>query len=127
MPTAFVIDDDAQIRRLLEIALARIGGWTVHVADSLEAASALGAIVPDVMLVDVMLGEGDGREVLRWQREGFLPSAPVVFVTALVRDEQRAQYLGLGAIGVIEKPFDPMEVARAVERMLCERADGAPR
>lgn len=118
MPTALVIDDDPQIRRLLEIALSKIGRWRVHVADSLESASALGVIAPDVLLVDVMLGDGDGREVLRWQREGRLARAPIVFVTALVRSEQRAQYLALGAVGVIEKPFDPMLVAQLVEQML---------
>ncbi len=118
MATAIIIDDDPQIRRLLEIALARIGGWTVHLAASLDEAATLGPIAPDVMLVDVMLGEGDGREVLRWQREGRLPKAPILFVTALVRGEQRAHYVQLGAIGVIEKPFDPMLVARQVEAML---------
>lgn len=121
MPKALLIDDDPQIRRLLEIAMSKIGGWDVRVADSLEAASLLVEFVPDVLLVDVMLGDGDGREVLRWQRESRLPPAPIVFVTALVRAEQRAEYLALGAIGVIEKPFDPMTVAGSVAQMLAAR------
>lgn len=118
MGYAWIIDDDPQIRRLLEIALARVGGWRVALAESLDEAAALPGDPPDVMLVDVMLGQSDGRAAIEWQRDGRLPPAPIVFVTALVRDEQRAHYRSLGALGVIEKPFDPMKVASVVAQLL---------
>lgn len=122
MGYAWIIDDDPQIRRLLEIALARVGGWRVALAESLQEASSLPGSPPDVMLVDVMLGQSDGRAAIEWQREGRLPAAPIVFVTALVREEQRSHYRSLGAIGVIEKPFDPMKVASMLEQLLRDAA-----
>jgi|LNFM01.1.fsa_nt_gb two-component system OmpR family response regulator len=116
--SAMIIEDDPALRRLAEVALGRIGGWSVRGAESLDAAAALGPPAPDVYIVDVMLGEGDGRSILRLFDNGSLARAPFLFMTALVRPAARAEYIALGAIGVIEKPFDPMTLAATVEAAL---------
>lgn len=125
--SAIIIEDEPALRKLLEVSLGRIAGWRVRTVEGLAAAVALGLPAPDVYLVDVMLGDEDGRSILRLFEEGALPRAPFVFVTALVRPTERAEYLALGARGVIEKPFDPMTLADAIERALAAGSDRGER
>ncbi|MBL8683938.1 MAG: response regulator [Myxococcales bacterium] len=125
--SAIIIEDDPALRRIIEVALGRIAGWSVRSAEGLAAAVALGAPAPDVYLVDVMLGDEDGRSILGLFDDGSLARAPFLFVTALVRQTQRAEYMELGAIGVIEKPFDPTKLADAVERALEQHLAGEGR
>jgi two-component system, OmpR family, response regulator len=72
----------------------------------------------DVMLLDVMMPELDGPATLTRLRE--LPLAadvPVIFMTAKAQATEIAWYKSLGALGVIDKPFDPMLLAQQVRRL----------
>jgi CheY-like chemotaxis protein len=74
--------------------------------------------VPDLMLLDVMMPGMDGMAVLEGLRA--LPqtaATPAVFMTAKVQPAEVAQYRAQGALGVIAKPFDPMQLAAQVRRL----------
>jgi two-component system, OmpR family, response regulator RegX3 len=111
-----VIEDEASISEPLTAALRR-AGLDVELAET--ATSGLSAFVgnePDVVLLDVMLPDGDGRDVLRELRRS--SSIPVVMVTA--RGEQIDKIVGLelGADDYVTKPFDTGELVARIRAVL---------
>ena len=115
-----LVDDDADIRFIAEIALARVGGLDVTLAGSAqEARAALAVAIPDAMLLDVTMPEVDGPTFFaELQRHPQYGSLPVVFLTARTTLEDVQSYLALGAAGVMAKPFDPMTLARQLGEIL---------
>lgn len=110
------IDDEEDIRAIAGMCLETVGGLRVTLCDS--AASGLNALraeKPDMILLDVMMPVTDGPTTLTLIRENpQYDSVPVVFITARAQAEDIKKYLALGAIGVIEKPFDPMNLSSQV-------------
>lgn len=107
------VEDEPDIRTIAEIALTTVGGFNVDTCscgkEALDRAPGFG---PDLVLLDVMMPEMDGPEVFRQLRKSPDTSeTPVVFMTAKVQPAEVAEYLSLGAIGVISKPFDPITLA----------------
>lgn len=119
------VEDDPDIRTVAQIALEAVGGFRLAVcASGREALDMVaGGFVPDLVLLDVMMPGMDGPTTLAALRA--LPSGmdiPVVFMTAKVQAGEIAHYRSLGAIGVVAKPFDPMQLASQVRR-LWEQSD----
>lgn len=82
---------------------------------SAAALETIRAARPDMVLLDVMMPEMDGPTTLaRMLADPELKDIPVVFMTAKVQPPEMEHYLGLGAVGVIAKPFDPMALAGQV-------------
>ncbi len=111
-----VIEDETSISEPLTAALER-AGYDVEVAETADAGvSAFTATEPDVVLLDVMLPGGDGRDVLRELRRS--SSVPVVMVTA--RGEQIDKIVGLelGADDYVTKPFDTAELVARIRAVL---------
>jgi two-component system OmpR family response regulator len=120
------VEDDPDIRGVAQFALEAIGGFTVRACGSgQEALDAVGSgFTPDLMLLDVMMPGMDGPSTLAALRQ--LPAAadtPAAFMTAKVQASEIAYYQSLGALGVVAKPFDPMQLAQQV-RSLWERQHG---
>jgi CheY-like chemotaxis protein len=122
-----MVDDEPHVRRVAELSLSRVGKWTVILAASgPEAIAAAEREKPDLILLDVMMPGMDGPTTLNALQE--LPataSIPVVFMTAKVQEREIERYLGLGAAGVICKPFDPMELPDHIRRIVsgeCRKA-----
>jgi two-component system, OmpR family, response regulator len=115
-----MVDDDPDIRRVAELSLERIGGWTVSLASSgAEAIARAELDPPDVVLLDVMMPDMDGpTTLLALQAHPVLGHVPVVFITAKVRAQEIERYLELGAAGVISKPFDPVALPGQIRRIL---------
>ena len=115
-----VVDDEADIRRIARLALHRVGGMEVAESDGGGAAveHALQER-PDAILLDVMMPGLDGPSVLAALRqEPGTSSIPVIFLTAKVLLAEVERLKGLGAKGVLAKPFDPMSLAGSVRAML---------
>jgi len=115
------VDDDADIRTIVSLALSLDPTITLRVATSgAEALDVVAAgFVPDVAVLDVMMPGMDGLTLL--DRLHALPVAakvPVIFMTAQARQADIAAYQARGAIGVIVKPFDPIRLAACVREML---------
>ncbi|PWD51545.1 two-component system response regulator [Serinibacter arcticus] len=105
-----VVDDDDSIREVSTLALQLVGGWQVTTAsDGLSALALAAENQPDVILLDVMMPGIDGLETLaRLRSEPTTSGIPVVLMTAKASTGDEAEWRGLGVLGVIAKPFDPM-------------------
>ncbi len=118
--TILVVDDEANISELVRIALEREGFDDVVtaacVADALELAR---RDRPAVIVLDVMLPDGDGFAAAKEIR-GFC-DAPILFLTARDSDADKLTGFGVGGDDYVTKPFNPLEVAARV-RALARRA-----
>jgi two-component system OmpR family response regulator len=114
-----LVEDDADIQAVGQLALEAVGGFTVQVCSSgQEALRTAPLFVPDLILLDVMMPGMDGITtftVLR-QKEA-TRRFPVIFMTAKVQTHELEQYKQLGALGVIAKPFDPMTLAQQIREL----------
>jgi two-component system OmpR family response regulator len=114
---ALVVDDERSITELIRTVLG-YEGWQVRTADSGQGAlSEMRTFDPDVVILDVMLPDLSGFEVLqRFRREGF--DAPVLFLTARDATEDRVQGLTLGGDDYVTKPFSLDEVVARLHALL---------
>jgi len=105
-----IIDDEADIRRVARLSLARIGGMDVLDAGSgAEGTEKAAAEAPDAILLDVMMPGLDGPATLRALRaDPRTADIPVVFLTANAMPDDVARLLAMGVRGVLNKPFDPL-------------------
>lgn len=122
------VDDEPDIRTIVEMALGLDPGLELRIAES--GREALGLVAgdwrPDIALLDLMMPEMSGQEVLAALRA--MPEyagLPIVFITASARQTDVERYLKEGADGVIVKPFDPLALATTVrahfDRITAER------
>ena len=119
-----VVDDEVNIAELISMAL-RYEGWQVSTAHTGTAAvSAAKDAAPDAVVLDMMLPDIDGLEVLRRMR-GTQPDVPVVFLTAKDAVEDRIAGLTAGGDDYVTKPFSLEELVARL-RALMRRA-GAQR
>jgi len=112
-----LVDDEDNLRSMLEAAL-RHSGFDVHPVDSGRAAlDAAGAVQPDLIVLDVMLPDLDGFEVCRRLRaEG--SKVPVVFLTAKDGTEDKVRGLTLGGDDYLVKPFSLDELVARIHAVL---------
>ena len=104
------VDDDPDIRMILEFSLATVGGYEVRCCPGGRAAlEDAPGFRPDLVLLDVMMPDLSGPETLVALRGlSCMQGVPVVFMTAKALPEELEQLLSHGATGLIVKPFDPM-------------------
>lgn len=114
-----LVEDDADIQAVGQLALEAVGGFTVMVCSSgMEAVSKVEIFAPDLILLDVMMPGMDGPTTLAALREKPLTRAtPVIFMTAKVQPAEIKSYQQLGALNVIAKPFDPMQLSETIRGM----------
>jgi CheY-like chemotaxis protein len=114
-----LVDDEEDIRRIAALSLDRLGDWEVVTAG--DAAGALAAADDGAfaaVLLDVMMPDVDGPALLERLRPAIGPDVPVVFLTAKVQAADVERLRGLGAAGVIAKPFDPVGLPDQLQRLL---------
>lgn len=117
MALVLVVEDEPEIAEILEGYLRREGFRTERASDGRQALNLLRAARPDLVLLDIMLPEMDGLEVLRRIRSS--GHTPVILVTARAEDLDKLLGLELGADDYVTKPFSPREVvARRVKAVL---------
>ena len=123
-----VVDDEPSISQLLSMAL-RYDGWQVEVAaNGAEAVSRATEFGPDVMVLDIMLPDFDGMQVLSRLRAGG-DLVPVLFLTALGSVDDRVKGLTAGGDDYMVKPFSIEELIarlRALVRRSRLQLDRAP-
>jgi CheY-like chemotaxis protein len=108
-----VVDDDDDVRQVAVLSLRRVGGHEAEgITSGSEAVAALTASPFDVVLLDMQMPGMDGRATLAAIRSDERTSTvPVVFLTASVLSQERAEIEALDVTGVLAKPFDPMALA----------------
>lgn len=120
-----IVEDDPEIQYLLSVVLDEPGREVVAVGSGAEAEAVLAEGPVDLILLDLILPDLDGRTLLTRLRERPETAAkPIVVVSARAGVEIRQDCYTLGADMYIEKPFDPAEVASDVTARL-ERLTGS--
>jgi len=110
-----LVEDDLDIQMVASMALEDLGGFLVEVCNSgLEALEKAPLFNPQLILLDVMMPDLDGLGTLVALGKLSIPRPPVVFMTARAQPNEVEQYRQSGAIDVIVKPFDPMQLADTV-------------
>ena len=121
-----LVEDDPDIRVIVKSALEMMGGFEVRACSSgAEALSAVEELAPQLALLDVMMPELDGPGVLARLRE--LPATvtlPVIFLTAKASPQESERLRALGAVGVLSKPFDPLNLHEQI-RAIWEKGENA--
>ena len=118
------VDDDPQALRYIRDALASAGYTPVVTGDPEEALRLVAEEKPDLVLLDLMLPETDGIELMRdILRAGDLP---VIFLSAYGRDELIARAFDMGAVDYVVKPFSPTELSARIRAALRRRAASEP-
>jgi len=117
------VDDDEDIRVIANMALEMVGEFEVlQCATGAEAVEKAADFAPDLFLLDYMMPDMDGEETLRELRKlSGMEHVPVVFMTARVQEDIANGLRREGALDVITKPFDPMELASQVREIWYDR------
>lgn len=116
MTRILVVDDDQEITKLLEKFLSNEGYQVAVASNGAGALAAASASEPELVLLDIVLGSEDGREVLRELR--LISDVPVIFLTGRGLETERIAGLKLGADDYIVKPFSLGEVSARIETVL---------
>ena len=119
--TILVIEDETAISEPLAAALSREGFDPVVAGSVAEGLELFEKRSPDLVLLDVMLPDGDGRDVLRKIRE--TARTPVVMLTARGEEMDRVLGLELGADDAVTKPFSAAELAARIRAVLRRAGD----
>lgn len=111
------VEDDADIRMILEFSLKRLGGYELCLcASGQDALRKVVDFVPDLILLDVMMPGLSGPQTLERLREmPEMNGVPVVFLTAKAMLNEVEDLLQQGATGIIVKPFDPVKLPENVQ------------
>lgn len=115
-PVILVVDDDDAIRYLLRETLTLSGFDVITAADGQEALEAFEARRPTLVVLDVMMPEMDGWEVLRELRQR--SDVPVLMLTALSREADQLHGLEGGADDYVTKPFSVHQVVARIRAIL---------
>ncbi len=111
-----VVDDEERMVRFIRLNLEHDGFQVIEAFRGAQAIDKLRSGLPDLILLDVMLPDIDGFEVLRMIRE--ISSVPVIMLTAKGEEDDRVRGLELGADDYITKPFSPRELVSRVRAVL---------
>lgn len=115
-----IIDDEEDIREIVQVSLEEFGGWNTRKASSgIEGLEIAKAEHLDAILVDLSMPDMDGFELCeQLQSEPATQNIPIIVLTAktLPSDRQRLQTLEIA--GIITKPFDPMFIWQQVAKIL---------
>ena len=116
-------EDDSNISMIAKITLERIGKHQVTLVangkDALELASKENF---DLILLDGMMPVMDGVTVLKNLKISSLSHIPVIFLSAKSQEADIKEVLELGAIGYIQKPFEPKTLCEQIDQMLAKKA-----
>jgi two-component system, OmpR family, response regulator len=125
-PCLLVVDDEATILELLSGSLRLAGFEVVTAASGAGAVRAAASSRPDLVLLDVMMPDGDGFEALRRIRSGGC-EVPVIFLTARDEVPDRVKGFAMGADDYVTKPFSLEELLGRIRAVLKRTRPGTPR
>ena len=119
-----VVDDDAETLRHVRDTLAEAGYAPLVTGDPRELPRIIQAEKPRLVLLDLMLPDTDGIELMRTVPE--LADLPIIFISAYGRDETIARALEAGADDYVVKPFSPTELVARIRAALRRRSNPVP-
>jgi len=118
-PLVLIVDDDPRVREYVRVNLEMEGYGVREAGSAEEGLAVLEEVSPDLILLDVMMPEVDGWEMLRrvQERHG-VGAIPVVMFSGKVDEQNAAGATGRGAQGFVGKPFDPQQLVEHAKQLL---------
>ena len=128
MALIYIVEDDLNIREI-ESKKKKNSNYTVSAFDCAEAFfGQMAELLPDLVILDIMLPDQDGYEIMRKMRKNPLTAKiPVIIVTAKTTEMDLVKSLDSGADDYIRKPFSIMELLSRVRALLRRTAESAPK
>ncbi|HUX64134.1 response regulator [Sulfuricella sp.] len=119
--TILLVEDDETNRKLVRVVLSG-KRYLIQEANSVEQAlEMLKGVKPDLLLLDIRLGEGSGLDVIRAIRaDPTFDEVPAVAITAQAMKDDESRFLAAGFDGYLSKPLDTRKLPEVVERFLRE-------
>ena len=118
-PKILVVDDEPDAVELIEFNLKANGYDVATAADGEEALEKARALLPNLIILDIMLPEVDGMEVCKiLRRDQRTSGIPIIMLTAKAAEIDRVLGFELGADDYVTKPFSPRELVLRVKRLL---------
>lgn len=118
-----VVDDEERMVRFIRLNLEHDGFQVITAYNGMQAINKIRSELPDLVLLDVMMPDMDGFEVLRIVRE--TSNVPIIMLTAKGDEDDRVRGLELGADDYVTKPFSPRELVSRVKAVLRRLEPGA--
>ena len=116
MQKVLVVDDDAHIRDVVCFALRREGFGTLEASTGQAAVEKFEAEQPDLIVLDVLMPEGDGIAVCKQIRQSSI--APIIFLSSKDAEADRIKGLDIGGDDYVTKPFSVRELIARVKAAL---------
>lgn len=116
MNTVLIVDDEKEIVELIDFYLRNNGYNTFKASNGKEALELFEKEQIDIIILDIMMPQIDGKEVLRRVREK--STTPIIFLSAKGEDIDKIDGLFLGADDYLAKPFNPIELIARVKALL---------
>jgi two-component system phosphate regulon response regulator PhoB len=120
--SVLVVEDEKAISDLVAFHLEATGYEAIAAADAERAMELLNKRLPDLVLLDIMLPDGDGIEILQHIRNrADAQTLPVILLTARAEEDDRILGLETGADDYVTKPFSPRELMLRIDRLVTTR------
>jgi DNA-binding response OmpR family regulator len=117
--TVLIVDDDPVIRRVIALQVEQLGHRAIEASSGRQALSILADQPIDVVLLDVIMPDMSGLDVLhRIKADRRTESLPVLIMTGLADQDLRLSALGLGAEELLSKPVDRLELGARLRNIL---------
>lgn len=124
MALVYIVEDDENIREIEEFALENAGHKIESFPDGASFFSRLESVLPDLILLDIMLPDESGNEIVKQLRASEVTeNIPVIMVTAKTSEIDLARGLENGADDYIKKPFSVVELTSRVKALLRRTTD----
>ncbi|WP_135557043.1 response regulator transcription factor [Paenibacillus cymbidii] len=120
MERILVVDDDPQIRELIRTHIEQAGMHPIEAESGRQAIEQLETAPVDVIILDLMMDDRDGFEVLRYLHHRRMDTMTIV-VSARRQEQDKIATLGLGADDYMTKPFSPLELMARIQAVLRRR------
>lgn len=115
-----IVDDEDDIRTIVQAALEELAGWQVLEAASGQAGLRVAiAEQPDAILLDISMPDMDGFDLFaQLQQHPTTQAIPVIVLTSKVLARDRSRFAALSIAGVITKPFNPLRLGTQITDLL---------
>jgi CheY-like chemotaxis protein len=123
-----VVEDEPENRLLIGMILTTEGYQVIPAVDGADALARLASEPPDLILLDLMMPQMNGFEVLeRLRADPTTAPVPVIVLTALAQERDIARAVSSGAQGYVIKPFEPDELLKRIGQALGVRREASDR
>ncbi|MBD1908995.1 MULTISPECIES: response regulator [unclassified Leptolyngbya] len=115
-----IIDDEDDIREVVQICLSELGGWeTITAASGSEGLKRANTERIDAILLDVSMPEMDGFRFFELlQENSHIKPIPVILLTAKILPDDQVKFAEMEVAGVITKPFNPAQICQQIAEIL---------